>query len=228
MRWIWSVLVVLAICGAITRADWWYTYEADGSYPEQEGWERNTAGGGGQRWFEDGAFVLDTSANGGIMDFYGKGIPSLPDPNDPTHAFVCDWRLQIDSMTGWWNPTFFVTFDGYGDVVLGFQMDRIYSLYEGKYIAYFEPGVFHTYRLVTCTMDTYTFVVDGVTVYAGDVSPWANASVVQFGDNTTGSASLSRLDYLRYGVIAVPEPGPFLLCVTAATGLRNRLRRRTR
>ncbi len=208
MRRTWSIFMVLAaLCGPMALADWWYTYEADGTFPEQEGFERNTMGGGAQRWFEDGALVLDSTADPGIADFYGKGMESLPDPNDTPHAFVCDWRLQVGSIAGWLDPTLFVTFEGYGDVMLGFQTDRIYSLHEGKYIAYFEPGVFHSYRLVTSDLETYTLAVDGDVSYTGQVSPWAPASVVQFGDNSTMAGSLSRLDYLRYGVLVAPQVG---------------------
>jgi hypothetical protein len=228
MRRIGSVLIVLATCGPLASADWWYTYEADGTYPEQEGWERNIMGGGAQRWFEDGAFVLDASATPAICDFYGKGMPSLPDPNEPTHPFVCEWRLRVQTVSGFWNPEMFAAFQGYGDIALEYKMDRIYSLHEGKYVADFEPGVFHSYTVVTSDMDSYTLAIDGTVVYTGEVSPWAPWSAVQFGDATTGSASLSRWDYLRYGVIAVPEPGSILLCATAVLGLGSRLRRRTR
>jgi len=222
-------LAALALAVVPAVADtWWYTYEADGTYPEQEGFERNTMGGGAQRWFEDGAFVLDTWADPGIADFYAKGMPSLPDPNDPTHAFVCEWRLRVDSVSGGSNPTLFLLFEGYGDIFLGYQIGRIFSLHEGHFIADFEPGVFHTYCLTTTDMDSYALAIDGTVVYIGEVNPWAPASVVQFGDSATATASVSRWDYLRYGVIAVPEPGSILLCVAAALGLRNRSRRRAR
>lgn len=203
MRRTWLMLTALAICGPAARADWWYAYEAsDGTFPEQQGWQWNTDGGEAQRWLEEGAFVLDTSADPGIIDCYSRGLESLPDPNDPTHAFVCDWRLEVDSMTGWWDPTFFVTFEGYGDVMLGFQMDRIYSLHEGKYIAYFAPGVFHSYHLVTTDLDAYTLAIDGTVSYTGQVSPWAPDSGVQFGDAGPADAGLSRFDYVRYGVVS--------------------------
>ena len=222
-------LAALALAVVPALADtWWYTYEADGTFPEQQGWTRYVMGGGAQRWFEDGAFVLDASADPGIADFYAKGMPSLPDPNDPTHAFVCEWRLRVDSVTGWVSPDIGFMFEGYGDIFLGYQMGRIYSFHETEYIADFEPGISHSYRLVTSDMVSYTLAIDGAVVYTGEVSPWAPGSGVTFGDNATGSASLSRWDYLRYGVIAIPEPGSILLCVTAVLGLRNRLRRRAR
>ncbi len=196
------LLAILAIGVPRASADWWYTYEAsDGTFPEQQGWQRNTDAGGAQRWLEDGAFVLDASADPAIIESYSRGMGPLPDPNDPTHAFVCDWRLQVASMTGWWNPTFFVSFQGYGEVMLGFKMDCIYSLDEHKYIAYFAPSVFHSFRLATTDMDFYTLAVDGVVVYAGDVFTWpAWDSGVQFGDAGTAVAGVSRWNYVRYGV----------------------------
>ena len=228
MRRLRSVLIVLAVSSPLAVADtWWYTYEADGTFPEQEGWARNVMGGGAQRWFEDGAFVLDASASPGIVDFYAKGMPSLPDPNDPMQAFVCEWRLRVDAMTGYWDPTFFLLFEGHGDILLGYEMGQIYSLHEHQYIAAFQPSVFHSYRIVTNDMTTYTFALDGVVVYTGEVSVWAPSSVVQFGDTNTGSGAVSRWDYVRYGVIAVPEPGSLLLCVTAVLRIGMRLRRRT-
>ena len=205
MRGTWLILTVLAIAAPAARADWWYTYEAsEGTFPEQQGWQRNTDAGGAQRWLEDGAFVLDASADPAIIECYSKGMESLPDPDDATHAFVYEWRLKVDSMTGAWDPTFFVTFQGYGEVLLGFKSDRIYSLYEHKYIAYFQPGLFHSFRLATTDMDFYALAVDGVVVYGGDVltSPaWDSGE--QFGDSNSGSAALSRFDYVRYGVVSV-------------------------
>lgn len=228
MRRIWSVLIVLAISGPLAWADWWYAYEADGTYPEEEGWARSVMGGGAQRWLENGAFVLDSTATTGILDIYAKGMPSLPDPNDATHAFACEWRLRVDTIVGFWNPTFFLLFEGYGDILLAYDIDRIFSLDEGEYIADFEAGVFHNYRLVTSDMVSYALAIDGTLVYTGEVSPWAPSSVVQFGDSSTTLGSLSRWDYVRYGVSAVPEPGSILLCVAAVLGVPNRLRRRAR
>jgi len=221
------LLAVLALGGgSAALGDWWYTYEADGTFPEEEGWIRHTMGGGAQRWFEDGALVLDASADPAIVDSYVKGMPSLPDPNDPTRTFVFEWRLLVDS--GNWDPQMFMAFEGHGDIALVYNTDRVYSLHEGKYVADFAPGVFHSYRVTTSDMEIYTLAVDGTIVYSGEVSPWAPWSSVQFGDSTTSSAGLSRWDYIRYGVIAVPEPGSILLCVAAVLGLRSRSRRRTR
>jgi len=204
MRGTWLILTVLTISGNVARADWWYTYEAsEGTFPEQQGWQRNTDGGGAQRWFEDGAFVLDASADPAIIECYSRGMESLPDPNDPTHGFVYEWRLKVESMTGWGDPTFIVTFQGYGDVLLGFKPDRIYSQYEYKYIAYFQPGMFHNYCLATTDMYSYTLSVDGVIVYAGEVGHWAAwHSFVQFGDAGPSTTTVSRVDYVRYGVVS--------------------------
>lgn len=198
------ILLAVLPLAAPSLADWWYTYEgSEGTFPEQQGWQRNVDGGGAQRWFEDGAFVLDASADPEIIECYTGGMASLPDPDDPTHAFVCEWRLKVDSMTGWLDPTLFVTFEGYGDVMLGFQTNRIYSLHECKYIAYFEPGVSHSFRLATTDLDFYTLAIDGVVVYAGDVTTWpAWDSGVQFGDAGPTAATLSRFDCVRYGVVS--------------------------
>ena len=213
------LVVALALGAGRAGADtWWYTYEADGTYPEQEGWERTIMGGGAQRWFEDGAFVLDSTGSTEPLDIYAKGMPTLPDPNDPTHAFVCEWRLRINTIVGYWSPTLFLLFQGYGDIGLGYDMDQIYSFFEGEYIADFEPGVFHSYRLVTSDLETYTLAIDGTVVYTGEVDPWALTSVVNFGDSAEARGSLSRWDYVRYGVTAVPEPGSILLLGTIMAG----------
>jgi hypothetical protein len=204
MRGTWLMLTILAISAPLAQADWWYTYEASqGTFPEQQAWNRWTDGGGAQRSFEDGAVVLDASASPGIMDFYGRGMPSLPDPNDPTRAFVCEWTLCVTSVDGWLNPNIGIMFAGYGDVFLGYETGQIYSYHETKYVADFEPGVFHTYRLATRDMQTYTLAVDGAAPYAGNVSPWAPSSGVTFGDNGTNCGSISRWQYVRYGVVSV-------------------------
>jgi hypothetical protein len=177
---------------------------------------------------EDGTFVLDTITSGDVYDFYARGMPSLPDPNDPTDAFICEWRICIDAINLFWDPTFFLLFKDYGDIFLGYDMGQIYSFHESKYIADFEPAIFHSYRLVTSDMVTYTLAIDGNVVYTGEVSPWAPWSSVQFGDSSSGRGSLSRWDYVRYGVTTIPEPAGPLLLVAAALGLPNCLRRRTR
>jgi hypothetical protein len=196
--------MVLALCGPVALADWWYTYEGSGgTFPEQQGWNRHTTGGGAQRSFEDGGFVIDSSANLGIADFYTRGMESLPDPNDSTHAFVCEWRLCVSSLNGWLNPNVGFQFAGYGDVFLGYEMGRIYSHEELKYIGDFEPAVFHSYCFVTADLLTYTLAIDGAVVYTGDVSPWAPGSGVTFGDNSNGGGGVSRWQYVRYGVVSV-------------------------
>jgi len=203
MRGTWLILTVLAISGPAARADWWYTYEAsDGTFPEQQGFYRATMGAGGQRWFEDGAFVLDTSTDPGIVDFYYRSMPSLPDPNDPTHAFVCEWGLRIDSFIGWRNPEVFLAFQGYADMGLQYELDGVYSLYGGQRVADFAPGVFHAYRLVTSDMVIYTLEIDGMPVYTGELSPWAPTSFVKFGDGMDAAASASCWQYVRYGVVS--------------------------
>jgi len=199
------VLMILAVAALPALADtWWYTYEADGTYPEEEGWSRIAMGGGAQRSFEDGALVLDSSAGTGICDSYSKGMPSLPDPNDPTSVFVCEWRLCVDWVDPFdKDPGVALMFEGFGEVNLKYTTDRICSAYEFEYIADFEPWVFHTYTLTTSTMQTYTLAIDGSVVWNGVMSPYGPASVVRFGDLVVGNPSRSRWDYVRYGVVSV-------------------------
>jgi len=211
---------LLMLSASVALGDWWYTYEANGTYPEDEGWSRIAMGGGAQRSFEDGALVLDGSASIDICDAYAKGMPSLPDPNDPTSPFVCEWRLCVDWVSPFSrDPGVHLIFEGFGSINLQYKVDQVCSLYEFEYIADFEPGVFHTYVLTTSNMQTYTLAIDGSVVWNGDLCPYGPASVLQFGDLLVGSASKSRWDYVRFGV---PEPGSILLLVAAVLGLRNR------
>lgn len=213
-------MVVLALGRGWAGADtWWYDYEADGTYPEQEGWGRIVRGGGAQRSFVDGALVLDGSASIYICDSYYKYMPSLPDPNDPHSAFVCEWHLCVDSLTGFRDPGVFLAFKDFGILSLDYELGRLYSAFEFKYIAEFEPGTSHAYRLTTEDMQTYTLAIDGVAVYAGHIYPYGPGSFAQFGDCREGSASISRWTYFRCGVVETPEPTSLLLLVAAGLGL---------
>lgn len=219
-------LALIAVFVSFARADQFCITTEPNVYPESIGWERWTNDGGAERWFEDGALVLDGLASSHICDMYKQYLPSLPNPGED--VLTVAWRVRVDQVDGFADPGLCLELGPHGGVELVYDEDGVYSISECEWIASFTAGVFHSYRLVTSDMDTYTLAIDRSVVHTGELSYWAPASFLQFGDATTGSASLSRWDYLRYGVIAIPEPGSILLCVAAVLGVRNRSRRRRR
>ncbi len=201
-----AALAALGNCHAAADT-WWYTYEADPNegFPEECGWQRIMQGGGAERYFEDGSLVIDSLASTSICDSYYQYMPSLPDAQ---HPFRMEWRMLPATVIGD-DPGVALSFAPYGYVTLTYEANRVYSWFEGIYVAEFVPGVFHDYALTSSDMLTYCLYVDGVPVHTGEVVGPSASSWAQWGDLVTGSASISVWDYARFGV--VPEPTGVLL-----------------
>ncbi len=200
-------LVVLTALGnrAAVADTWWYAYEADGTYPEAEGWERIMQGGGAERYFEDGSLALDDRGGTFVCDSYYRYMPSLP---DPSHPFRMEWRMLAADVLSFTDPGIAISFAPFGYIDLMYDVDSIYSGLEGQYVAEFAPGVFHEYVLMSSDMLTYQLSVDGALAHVGVVVGPSTSSWAQWGDMATGK-SLSLWDYARFGV--VPEPAGVLL-----------------
>ncbi len=221
MRRMWPILMVLAFWATpVARAGYWVAYEGN-DFPENEGWDRHAYGGGAQRYLQDSVLILDGRASPDISDFYRWNLPSDPGPGE---YFMAQWRMRVDEVTGFAGPDVTVGSYGHGSVILWYQYDRIYSLFEGVYID-FTPGVFHEYTLISSSMLDYSLYVDGALAYSGVfVGPMSESRVV-WGDYTQGASSLSDWDWFRFGV--VPEPSALVLFGSAGgAALLTRTRRR--
>ena len=200
------LLIVGLACSVVPTwgAPYWIDWEGD-DWPENQGWERTVYGGGDQRWFEDGSLVLDGRASIDISDFYRRAAPSDPLPGE---EFRVEWRLWVGDIPGFPDPAITVEAQEHGVVFLEYQETRIYSLFEGVYID-FAPRAFHDYVLRSEDMLSYSLYVDGAPAYNGVFVGSFPHSRLNWGDCTQGASSLSKWDYVRFGI--VPEPSAGLL-----------------
>ncbi len=216
MRKFATVAILGLALGASARADqYWVSYDASsGLFPEEDGWTRTAYGGGDERWFQDGALVLDGLASVDISDFYKVARETLPGPGD---TFRAEWRVRIDQVRAAfdppWDPGICITSDWRAALTFVYGTSFIYSLDEFVYIP-FAPGVYHDYVLTSADLRSYALYVDGELARAGHFAPSGWESGVEWGDYTQGAASLSEWDYVRFG--AVPEPSGSLILGSAA------------
>jgi hypothetical protein len=225
MRRIQVVLMILAVPGMPALADmWWHTYEANGTYPEDDGWSRIVMGGGAERWFQDGTLVLDSRASNEIVDAYYQYMPSLPDPGQ--EIFLAQWRLRVVEDSGG-DPGIGISFGPPGDVLLEYELNRIYSTNEFEYVADFQAGVFHEYALTTSDLASYALYVDGALVHVGQLNAPGFGAWLEWGDPTSGRTSLTEWDWVRFGVVPEPSAGLLLGVAFAGMALGRALRRRT-
>lgn len=220
MRHYKCVLFVIAALGAGARADqYWVSYEADGTFPEEEGWQRSAYGGGAERSFEDGCLVLDAGGVSGIIDNYY--ILRDLDPG-PGEVFRMEWRLRVDEAE-YPDPVVAVTSYGGGMVDLTYTGEAVRSVFEDITIP-IEAGLFHEYVLTSGDMATYELAIDGQVVHTGQFVGTMWDSIVAWGDSFYDASSASRWDYVRFGV--VPEPSAVLVLALAAVAVTSTRARR--
>ncbi len=210
-RQIIVVLLGLGAAAVATAEQYWVSYEAENTFPEDEGWMRYALAGGAQRWFDDGALVIDSRASPSITEVYAWYRPvGQFDPQAPNEWLSVSWRLRIDELQGFFDPTVGVYSDDHRAVAFDFRTDRVYEASEGAPIATFEAGLYHEFEVRTVDVLTYNFYVDGVLAHTGSFwSSVGSTSFVSWGSNTLGGASLTHWDYMRFGV--APEPLTFWL-----------------
>jgi hypothetical protein len=207
MRMLTFALAALGVLVAQAGADeYWITYEGN-DFPENEGWERRTREGGAVRWLEDGSLALDSTASLRITDSYRHEDIRRPESGE---LFVAEWRTRVDEFVRYYDAVVNLARPApLGDLTIEHATDHIRILDDWTIIDV-EPGIFHEYRLESEDMDAYTVSVDGVPVYDGQFqTPSLLDPFLSFGDSRVGAASVSRWDYVRFGI--VPEPGSLVL-----------------
>lgn len=201
-RLLFSLVTALGVLVSTAGAEpYWIAYEGN-DFPENEGWTRSTSAGGAERWIENGALVLDGREDISIGDSYSMRRPIDPDPGE---LFIMRMRLRVDELTsGPWDPAFAVSSDESWRI--GFQLSetRIFNLDDPSMSATFEPGVFHRFEVRSSDMRNFELCIDDNVALTGPFTYIITASKVSWGDQTVGAASLSRWDYVEFGV--VPEP----------------------
>jgi hypothetical protein len=208
------ILTSLALVSSAAAEQFWYEYDpSSGLYPEQCGWGRLVMGEGEQRSLDGGTLTLNSLASPGIIDSYGI---SHPVDLGPGESFVVEWRLRVDEVHGGAErpvkPAVHVGFDGYGAVDFSYSESALHSTYEFAWID-FDPYVFHDYSLATSDLLTYTLSIDGTVAHTGRLTTPYFVNAMDWGDEVTGSTSLSDWDYVRFGV--VPEPPGALSIISA-------------
>jgi hypothetical protein len=214
-----NVMLGMLLAAAAARASpYWIEYEpANGLFPEESGWTRYYAYGGGERWIEDGAFVLDTRGSPGIYDYYVKHMYGTLDPA-PGEIFDMQWRLRIEEPPGITDLDVGVFSDDKWGVGFHFDADAIRSVFEEGVEAWFTPGVFHDFDFISSDMRNYTLYIDGVAAIEGSFWLSLTPSEVGWGDDVQGRTSLSRWDYFSFGVTPEPSACWVALLATALFG----------
>ena len=210
-----GALLALGVCGA-SADEYWIAYEGN-DWPENVGWTRGTSGGGAIRFLERGNLVIDSRASIRISDFYSMDLGGSLDP-DPGEIFVARWRILIEEVNGLRDPAFEIRSDDRWALVLYFDEATVGSLFEPGIRASFEPGVYHRFEVRSSDMRRYELYIDESLAITGAFRQGLFQSQVSWGDGFQGSASLTRWDYLRFGV--VPEPSTAFMAAFALLSRR--------
>lgn len=216
---VWVMLLLPA--SAARASPYWIAYEGN-DFPENEGWPRRTSWGGAQRSLEDGWLVLDGRGDPRIYDYYELAVPGGIDPG-PGELFVAEWRVYVDHVLGLRDAGISFASDSNWEVGFLLSQDTVYSMYEIGVSVPFEPGQPHTFEMRSADMRSYVLSIDGVPALSGSLWQGLWTSTVTWGDGGYNAASLSRWDYVRFGV--VPEPGSMAFGMVSALLLSTRTRR---
>ncbi|MBU0617068.1 MAG: hypothetical protein KKI02_05075, partial [Planctomycetes bacterium] len=217
------LLCLTAVLGALVAQagaePYWIAYEGN-DFPENEGWTREiNAAGGANRWIEDGALVIDSLHNAAIIDDYF--IEGISDPG-PGELFVAEWRVLQEETLFWYDAGVVIARSAVpGHVFFVYDVDEILVWREWEQIP-ITPGEWHACRIETEDMVEYTLWIDDGEVFTGLFEDQSLLeSFVVWGDMFNGAASLTRWDYVRFGV--VPEPSAVCLVIAglAACVLRS-------
>lgn len=221
--------VALSALSAAARGEqYWIAYEGN-DYPENEGWTRYTYGPGGpgtgqaQRRLEDGALVIDSTADIMIADFYQIHRPGQIDPG-PGETFVLQWRMRLEDLIGHLDPSVGVFSDDDWGVGWSFTATGMQSAFELGVEIPLTFNDYHDCELRSADMRTYALFVDGQLARNG--SFWfigQTGAYVTWGDSVQGGASISHWDYARFGVIPEPSTAVMLLLIAFPMS-RNRRR----
>ena len=216
-------VLIAALSPLALATPYWVAFEGDTMPEEQPGWVRHWSGqyGGAQRWIEtdpDGNnyLVIDSLASQMIYDFAEMDRPL--NPTNPGEIFICEWKLLVAEHYGYRQEAVAIAPDQYGILGFGYTYTEIRGLEEGWSLP-ITPGVFHTYRVQSLDLVSYDLFIDDAFVRSGACYLNSlNQSFVAFGDGTqgAGSRSLSKWDFVRFGVV-VPEPNAFLTRILLGT-----------
>jgi len=217
------------IAGTAAADPFYLRYDADETFPEQEGWTRVTYGPAEliQRGVDDGIFWLDTRASELISDTYRVADPTIEPGIDEVLSVT--WRmrtLETDTTHYTSDVTLNVGNDwGFAKFYLapGYVSAHGAGVGPPEHVYLLEVGLMHTYHFVTADLTSYQLYVDGQLAFE-DVFTWnypGSGPHVSFGDSALGDTSLSEWDYVEVAV--VPEPGTvWFLAIYGTSRFRRR------
>jgi hypothetical protein len=246
----------LCLACAVARADrWTVSYEGNDMPESEPGWWRAYANGGAVRSIETDPddpnnhfLVINSLANQMIYDYaqYNRQM----DPSGPREKFWAEWRVLVSEAYG--GPDQGVAFAADNGNIVGFDFGYDYVCSDlDAWSMPIAPGAFHTYRLESWDMVTYSLWVDGQLARSAPFFEGLLHSYAAFGDGVQGGGdrSVGKWDFFRFGVsdgfepggitwdswesgiATAPEPGAFLLgtiCVCVHGGRRRCLRHAAR
>lgn len=191
---------------------YWVAWEGN-DYPENEGWTRQFISGGADRDLSSGAMRIDSTRSHLIYD---QSVLERQVDAEAGELFVVEWRARVNVSDGpLWDQGVGIATDSAGLLILGLYRDAIHSAREGWTIP-LEQGEFHTIRLESIDMESYSIYIDDSFARIGAFEPETLArSAVTFGDGSSGGGIVSNVDwdYFRFGV--VPEPSSYLCLLSA-------------
>jgi len=200
--WLLGLAMVVPALGS----QFWVEYDPSkngGKLPEEVGWQRFVYAGGAERWFEDGALVIDGLASSQIADDYWVDVPLEPVPGQ--QMLLVEWRLRVDTAASW-DPLMAIDAAGHGLIMLSYDENEIYSHGEGVWIP-FQGGDYREYRIESIDMQTYLLFIDGELAHVGLFGCPGPFSGVTWGDGSIGSASQSTWRRVGFGIIPLPQAG---------------------
>jgi len=219
MRMLIFLLTALGTLVTASADEYWITYEGN-DFPENEGWTRHTYAGGAERWLEDGALVIDSISVGDLQatDTYQQVDVRRPEPGE---LFVAEWRMRLDQFEESYDALVVIARpEPLGDLTFAHALDHLVVFDDWDPIPV-TPGEWHIYRFESEDMDAYTLLVDGAPAYEGHFqTPSLLDPLLAFGNAARGAASVSRWDYVRFGII--PEPSSVLLLTVGFLARRGR------
>ena len=173
--------------------------EVTGPYPEDQGWVRYFGSADDvQRSIEDGALKLEAHEVGD-WDTYSGEMDNRLDPEPGEYLYI-EWRMVVDDESFPGDTIMTAALDEYGgDFTLNLGMVHVRDAEGGEWYWY-DPGVFHTYLVLSVNLVDYDLYVDGEYAFSDVFKlPTSLNSFVNWGDGAT-TYSTSRWEYFRFGV----------------------------
>ena len=211
-------LIAALVAVPAMGSPYWVHWDASQGYPEDNGWERVHSDPPAQRWFDNGAFFIDSRQEWGITDWSRMSFPGIGTLG-PGETFIMRWNLKVDySSTLFGDPGVHVISDDLYAVAFIISDQRIYSVCESDKWADIEPGQFHEFELRSSDMRSYELDIDGTEALSGTFFDGIASRRVEWGDIST-DLGLSEWNWAEFGII--PEPTGFSSVVLLAL-LRRR------